>query len=119
MAQKLVVDGSSIELFAFSETAERMLPVYFVIAAPQGQAGMVSQSLYNGSGFVGDDFKEPSSVRVISTCEHEVLPDHNAETVAGGVEFIVFVVSAAPDPEHIDICLGGTGKKIFVIGVSN
>ena len=55
-------------------------------------------------------------VGIVGTCEHEVLPDHDSELVAEIVEFGVFVVSAAPDAEDVNICVGGGFEKFFVVG---
>lgn len=42
--------------------------------------------------------------------EGEVLPDHEAELVAGVVEGVVLVDAAAPDAYEVDVGVGGLGE---------
>jgi hypothetical protein len=45
--------------------------------------------------------------RLHPAAEHEILPDHQAQFIGEVVEILVFVIAAAPAPQHVHIDVGG------------
>ena len=58
-------------------------------------------------GLGADAVEERGVGRVHPAAEHEVLPDQDAQLVAGVVEGVVLVDAAAPDAEHVHVRVGG------------
>lgn len=81
--------------------------LYFVVAAPQDNAGVVAESGELFDGFLADVFAEVHVVGGDGSAEHEILPNHDAQCVGQGVEVFVLIVASAPDAEHVHIgCVG-------------
>jgi len=79
-------------------------PVVFVVAAKEGQAGVVPEPLGLVVEFAPDQGAEILAVIWIGrTAEHHVLPDQDAGVVAGFVKSLLLVQAAAPNAQHVDV----------------
>ena len=88
--------------------------IYFIIAAPQGEAGMVSQSFNVVFRFLSHVFQETVIGRVGRACKHEILPYQDAVFIGFFIKFRFFIISASPDAYHVHVG-GGDVFKQFVI----
>ena len=74
-----------------------MKRIYFAVAAPKNYRWVISKAFYNLGCFVFDNFSEPGPVGVICGGEHEILPNHYSQAVAGLIEFWVFIITLCGD----------------------
>ena len=92
----------------FLEPAERADQL--VVAAPQRHAVRQAAGLVRD---LGVDLAEEGGRRGVEIArQHRVLPDEQAERVAGGVELVRLVAPAAPDPDHGHARRGGRGEEV-------
>lgn len=72
--------------------------VVFVVAGPEDDAGVGVEAVDVVGCFSGDGVAEGGDLGgVVSAAEGEVLPDEDAEGVAGFIEGVFFVDAAGPD----------------------
>ena len=89
----------------------------FVVAAPEDDAGVVSQAadvIFGFGGDVGHEVGEEGGVGVAG--EHHVVPDADAQFVADVVEPVFQIEGAAPDADHVGVAEGGLFQEVAVIG---
>ena len=80
---------------------------YFIISAPDHNAGMIAQALDLVDRFLPDVFLEGYVTRNHVAAEHEFLPNHDAELVADVVKIVRLVISAAPLTNHVHVRVAG------------
>ena len=85
--------------------------VALVVAAPDRERRMVAARLDDLFRFPPDRVEKLFRLRCRFTCEHEVLPDHQAELVAILEKVVVFVNASAPAADHV---ASEIGEKIKV-----
>ncbi len=105
LGEPVVVDdiarGVLFRFLVPGDRAERL-----VVAAPQGDAGMVGE-LFDLPGYFGLHVGEKFRARGVQGAgEHAVLPQHDAALVAEFVEIVALVASAAPDTEAVHVRRG-------------
>ena len=77
--------------------------VTFVVARPQGDGGMVTQTAHGSFRLGAQDPVEILILGIVGASHHEVVPQHDAFPVAEIVENIRFIDAAAPDAQHIAV----------------
>lgn len=85
-------------------------PQVLVVAVPQDEAGVGHEAHDVLAGLGLHLAAQRLLLRVGGAGEGEVLPDHEAELVAGVVEGVVLVDAAAPDAYEVDVGIGGLGE---------
>src|SRR2546430_491511 len=89
-------------------------PDVLVVAGPQDEAGMAGQAGQLFARLGGHLGGERLLLRVRGAGEEEVLPDEEPEFVGEVVEVLALVDPAAPDPQIVDVRVGGLGEPGFV-----
>ena len=90
----------------------------FVVAAEQGEGGMVADAFQIVDEFRFDVGHEGFiEGRIGGAGEDEILPDEHAETVAGVEEIVLFVEAAAPCAEEVHVGVCGVADEAVVVGL--
>ena len=90
--------------------------LHFVIAAPEGDGGMMAQAADVIFRFSADIIhKRRVKSGIGGAGEHEILPDADTEFVAQVVENIILIETAAPNAQHVHVGVSGTLNQIPVI----
>ena len=104
-----------LRLVSFLPTPVEPGVITFVISAPEGDTGMVSESLYIVNSFLTDIFQKFPFSRIKTACKHEILPDKDAVAVAEFIEQVILINAAAPDAKHVHVDIGGVKDCLFVL----
>ncbi len=84
----------------------------FVVAAPEGDAGVVVEAGRDVAHF-GVHFGEVGGGGGVEVAgKHEILPDHEAQFIAEVVEPVGFIAAAAPDADHVHVGIDGGLQKV-------
>ena len=87
---------------------------HLVVAAPDRQRCVMTQPLDLKFQFETDVLDELRRRWINRTREHHILPDHDPLAVTEFVEDLMFILAAAPDPEHVHIGQPGRFDQILV-----
>ena len=90
---QLVVPGTPVDDTAF----------HLVVAAQQGEGGVMVQPLQVADGFLRELLGHLRRQIDVGAGDHEVLPHQQAVLIAQLVEAAVGVVPAAPDPQGVEV----------------
>ncbi|KAK1856728.1 hypothetical protein CCHR01_00698 [Colletotrichum chrysophilum] len=88
--------------------------VVLVVAGPDDDGGVVAEHLDVLAGLAVDGLQEGGPGGVVAAAEHKVLPDEDAELVAGVVEGLFLVDAAAPDADHELVAVGEEADPVAV-----
>ena len=117
--QHLPCENIVIGISAESDTVRKL--VYLIIAGPQQNAGVLTQSSHHRRRFCKKHLAHPIILRIQPTGHHKVLPDQNAVLIAEIIQIIIFVNIAAPQPNGVTANilqqLTGFGQTLPISGV--
>ena len=111
----LVFIPGHIALFRLVTQKPGMDMLKFVVAAPEGDAGMMAHALDVIGQFclnIRDKLLIRAGIRAAR--EHQILPDRDAVAVAQVVKHVIFINAAAPDAQHVHVGLRCAGNQVFV-----
>ena len=75
----------------------------FVVANPDHNARMISQTLDVIDGFLSHVVEKRLVARIQAAAKHKILPDENSHFVATVVEIVTLVNAATPNPHHVHV----------------
>ena len=91
----------------------------FIVAAPDDDAGVVTQPGDVVDGFMPDVVEKFWVGRIHAASEHEFLPQEDSHLVAGVVKIVALVNSATPNAQHIHVRVAGRSDELPVLRFSN
>ena len=88
-----------------------------VVAAPERDRRVVAQVLHLVADLAAHAGEEVLVARIGGAGEHEVVPDHDAELVAGLVERGMLELAAAPHAHHVHVGRLRVAEQLAVVAV--
>ena len=90
-----------------------------VVAAPEGNAGVIAQAAHIVDGLLTNVFKESLIGGVHRAGKHEVLPNKNAVFITKFIETIVLIDTTSPDAQHVHVHLHRIGYGAPIDGIGH